>query len=146
MKTWNAKPQEVERKWWIVDATDKNLGRMSTQIANILRGKHKPQFTPHVDAGDFVIVLNAKNVAMTGNKWDEKKYYSHSRFFGSLKELAAKDLREKDSTQIIEKAVKGMLPKNRLSRQLLKKLKVYDDAEHPHSAQKPEALTIKAKV
>jgi len=140
MKTWNAKPDEVERKWWIVDAAGKGVGRLATEIATKLRGKDKPEFTPHVDTGDFVVVINSNDLRFSGKKWDDKKYYSHSRFFGSLKEISARELREKDSPQIIEKAVKGMLPPNKLSRQLLKKLKVYPTAEHPHEAQKPQAL------
>ena len=143
MKTWNAKPNEVDRKWWVVDATDKAVGRLSSEIAKVLRGKNKPQFTPHADAGDFVVVINSDKVKFTGQKWDDKTYYSHSRFFGSLKELSAKEMLEKDSAAIITKAVRGMLPKNKLSRQQIKKLKIYTNAEHPHAAQKPEALTIK---
>ncbi len=142
MKTWNAKPNEVDRKWWLVDATDKTVGRLATEIATILRGKNKPEFTPHVDTGDFVVVINSKNVKFTGNKWENKKYYSHSRFFGSLKEQTARELLEKDSTQILTKAVRGMLPKNKLSYRLIRKLKVYDSATHPHAAQKPQALTV----
>lgn len=143
MKTWNAKPNEVDRKWWVIDATDKAVGRLSTEVAMILRGKNKPQFTPHADAGDFVVVINSDKVKFTGQKWDDKTYYSHSRFFGSLKELSAKEMLEKDSAQIVTKAVRGMLPRNKLARQQLKKLKVYTGAEHPHAAQKPEALTVK---
>ncbi|MCB0414426.1 MAG: 50S ribosomal protein L13 [Bdellovibrionales bacterium] len=141
MKTWNAKPQEVERKWWLVDAENQTVGRLATRIANKLRGKDKPTFTPHVDTGDFVVVINADKMKFTGNKLDDKKYYSHSRFFGSLKETSAREMFEKDSPTIILKAVEGMLPKNRLSRQLLKKLKAYSGAEHPHQAQKLEALS-----
>lgn len=142
MKTWNAKPNEVERKWWIVDATDKTLGRLSSEIAKVLRGKNKPQFTPHVDTGDFVVVVNSDKIKMTGNKMIQKKYYTHSRFFGSLKDLTAEQLLEKDAPQMIKFAVRGMLPKNKLSRQLIKKLKAYNGGEHPHDAQKPEALNI----
>ena len=144
MKTWNAKPEEVERKWWIVDATDKTVGRLATQIAIKLRGKDKPQYTPHIDTGDFVIVINSGKVKFNGSqrKWTDKKYYTHSRFFGSLKEISAKELLEKDSTQIISKAVQGMLPGNRLARQQLKKLNVYTGAEHPHTAQKPVSLSL----
>ena len=142
MKTWVAKKNEFDRKWWVLDAEGQNVGRLATKIAMVLRGKHRPTFTPHTDAGDFVVVINADKVNFTGNKWDEKKYYRHSRFFGSLKETTAREMLEKDPTFIIENAVKGMLPKNRLSRQLLKKLKAYPGAEHPHDAQKPEALTL----
>ncbi|MCB0340636.1 MAG: 50S ribosomal protein L13 [Pseudobdellovibrionaceae bacterium] len=144
MKTWNAKSETVDRKWWVVDATDQTLGRLATQIASVLRGKNKAEFTPHVDTGDFVVVVNANKIKMSGNKWDHKTYYSHSRFFGSLKEMTAKELLEKDSSQVITKAVRGMLPKNRLARQIIKKLKVYDGAEHPHSAQKPQAMSPQA--
>jgi len=143
MKTWNAKPQEVPAAWWVVDATDKTLGRLATEVATILRGKHKPTFTPHVDTGDFVVVVNSSKVKMSGNKWDNKKYYSRSRFFGSLKELSAKEMLEKDSNKIITSAVKGMLPRNKLSSKVIQKLKVYESAEHPHAAQQPSALTLK---
>jgi len=142
MKTWNAKPGEVDRKWWLVDATDKTLGRMCTEIAKVLRGKNKPQFTPHVDAGDFVIVINTEKVKMTGNKWAQEKFFRRSRYFGSVKELTAEQMREKDPGYVIEHAVAGMLPKTRLGRQLITKLKTYKGAEHPHTAQKPEALNV----
>jgi large subunit ribosomal protein L13 len=142
MKTWNAKPGEVDRKWWLVDATDKTLGRMCTEIAKVLRGKNKPQFTPHVDAGDFVIVINTEKVRMTGNKWAQEKFFRRSRYFGSVKELTAEQMREKDPGYVIEHAVAGMLPKTRLGRQLITKLKTYKGAEHPHTAQKPEALNV----
>lgn len=142
MKTYSAKAGEVERKWWIVDAKGQTLGRMATQIAGVLRGKNKPQFTPHVDTGDFVIVINSDKIEMSGNKWKEKEYFRHSRFFGGLKSLTAEQQKEKDPTFIITEAVKGMLPKNKLSRELIMKLKVYAGAEHPHAIQKPEALTI----
>jgi len=142
MRTWNAKTEEVERKWYLVDANGKSLGRLATQIASVIRGKNKPIFTPHADTGDFVVVINAKGVKMTGNKWTEKKYYRHSRYFGSLKEFKAKDMMEKDPTFMVTDAVKGMLPKTRLGKVLLTKLKVYEGAEHPHGTQKPEALNI----
>lgn len=138
-----AKPEEVERKWWLVDATDKTVGRLATEITNKLRGKNKPQYTPHVDTGDFVVVINSDKVRFSSpKKFDDKKYYSHSRFFGSLKEVTAKEQLEKDSTEIIKKAVKGMFPGNKLGKQQLSKLKVYVDANHPHTAQKPESLNI----
>jgi large subunit ribosomal protein L13 len=140
MKTFNAKTGEVDRKWWIVDASGQTLGRMATQIATVLRGKDKAIFTPHVDTGDFVIVINSDKIKMTGKKWTDKKYYRHSRFFGSLKSLTAEELHQKDSTQIISFAVEGMLPNNKLASALLKKLKVYKGAEHPHNTQKPETL------
>lgn len=142
MKTWNAKEDEVPRKWWIVDATDKNLGRMASEIAQVIRGKRKPQFTPNVDTGDFVIVINADKVKTTGNKVVEKKYYRHSRFFGSLKAKTLEQMIEQDPAFVIEDAVKGMLPKSKLGTRLLKKLKTYQGAAHPHAAQKPEALKI----
>lgn len=142
MKTYNAKNGEIERSWWIVDAKGQTLGRMATEIANILRGKNKPVFTPHVDTGDFVIVINSDHVEMSGSKWQDKQYFRHSRFFGGLKSLTADQQRQKDSTFIITEAVKGMLPKNKLSRQLIKKLKVYAKTEHPHGIQKPKALTF----
>lgn len=142
MSTWMAKTEEVDRKWYLVDAGGKSIGRLSTQIASVLRGKNKPIFTPHADTGDFVVVINAKNVTMTGNKWSDKKYYRHSRYFGSTKEFKAKDMREKDPTFMLMDAVKGMLPKTRLGKVLLTKLKVYEGGEHPHASQKPEALNI----
>jgi large subunit ribosomal protein L13 len=146
-KTYNpssyfAKDGEVERKWHVVDASGKILGRLSTEIALILRGKNKPTYTPHSDAGDFVVVVNAEKIEMTGNKWVEKRYYRHSEWFGGLKSLSAEQMREKDPAYIITKAVWGMLPKNKLSRQLINKLKVYAGPEHPHQAQKPAALNI----
>ncbi len=142
MRTYSAKNGEIERKWWIVDAKGQTLGRMATQIAQVLRGKNKPVFTPHVDTGDFVVVINSDLIEMTGNKWDEKTYYRHSRYFGSLKSLSAKEQRIKDSTFIITEAVKGMLPKNKLARGLIAKLKVYTGNEHPHAVQKPSALSF----
>ncbi|MCB0355426.1 MAG: 50S ribosomal protein L13 [Bdellovibrionales bacterium] len=143
MKTWNAKPGEIAQKWFLVDATDKTVGRLASEVAKILRGKTKPTFTPHVDTGDNVIVINSDKVKFTGKKWDEKKYYTHSRFFGSTKQTTAREYLENDSTQIVRFAVEGMLPKNRLGRKLKSKLKIYTGAEHPHSAQKPEALSLK---
>lgn len=134
---------DISRQWWIVDAADKSIGRISTEIAKVLRGKHKPQFTPNQDTGDFVVVVNAEKVLMSGTKLDVKRYYRHSRFFGSLKSLTAREMLDKDPAFVIEDAVKGMLPKNKLARQLLTKLKAYKGPSHPHSAQKPQALTIK---
>lgn len=142
MKTWFANSESVDKKWLLIDANGKSLGRLATQIADIIRGKNKPTFTPHADTGDFVVVINAKNVTMTGNKWDEKTYYRHSRFFGSLKEFRAKEMRESDPVFLLQEAVEGMLPKTRLSRQIIKKLKVYADGEHPHAVQKPEAYNV----
>lgn len=142
MKTWSAKPEEVARKWWIVDATDKTVGRMASEIAKVLRGKNKPEFTPHIDTGDFVVVINTDKVRFSGNKWNDQKYYKHTGYFGSLKEITAAKQLEKDSTFIVKEAVRGMLPKNTLGRQQGLKLKLYAGAEHPHSAQQPETLNI----
>jgi large subunit ribosomal protein L13 len=141
-KTYLAKPGDVQKRWWLVDADGQNLGRMCTEIAQVLRGKRKPEFTPHEDVGDFVIVVNAEKIVMTGNKFVEKKYYRHSRFFGSMKSKSAQEMRDDDPTFIIEDAVKGMLPNNKLAATLLLKLKAYKGPNHPHSAQKPEALVI----
>jgi large subunit ribosomal protein L13 len=143
MKTWNAKPQEVERKWWVVDATNQTLGRLATQIATTLRGKDKPQFTPHVDTGDFVVVLNSEKINIKGSKASDKMYYRHTGYFGGLKETTYKEMLEKDPGFIIQNAVKGMLPKNKLSNQIIKKLKVYKGSEHPHDTQKPQLMTLK---
>jgi large subunit ribosomal protein L13 len=142
MKTWIAKPGETDRKWWLVDATDKTVGRMATEIAKVLRGKNKPQFTPNCDAGDFVIVINAEKVKLTGDKWQTRMHRRHSRYFGSLKELSSAQLMEKKPTEVVREAVKGMLPKTKLAAQQILKLKTYAGAEHPHSAQRPEALNI----
>lgn len=132
----------VPRQWFIVDAAGKSIGRISTEIARVIRGKHKPQFTPNQDTGDFVVVVNAEKVQMSGTKLDVKRYYRHSRFFGSMKSLSAREMLEKDPAFVIEDAVKGMLPKNKLARQLLLKLKAYPGPNHPHAAQKPQALDI----
>ena len=142
MKTWYAKENEVERKWWIVDATDKRLGRIATHIANKVRVKDKAIFTPHADTGDFVIVVNASKIQLTGDKLRQKKYYRHSRFFGSLKEKSAAELVNENPSFLVREAVRGMLPTNKLSRDILSKLKTYDGPDHPHAAQKPEALTL----
>jgi large subunit ribosomal protein L13 len=142
MKTFVAKESEVERKWYLVDAQDKVLGRLATQIAVRLRGKHKPIFTPHVDTGDFVVVVNAEKVTLTGQKWDKKIYYHHSGYVGGLKEITAGKLREKRPEDLLRFAVRRMLPRNVLGRRQLKKLKIYAGPEHPHEAQKPEKLEI----
>ncbi len=144
MKTYHAKPHEVEREWLIVDATDLVLGRLSTQVAQILKGKNKPQYTPHVDTGDFVIVINAEKVRLTGNKANTKMYYSHSGYIGGLKEVSYQRMLAKHPERIIEKAVKGMLPKNTLGRAMNRKLKVYAGPNHPHAAQKPREITLEA--
>jgi len=142
MKTFMAKNEEINRKWWIIDAEDKIVGRVASKIASILRGKTKTIYTPHVDTGDFVVVINADKMRFTGRKLDDKKYYNHSGYMGGIKEITAKKLFEKKPEEIIIKAVKGMLPKNKLGRKMFKKLKVYAGTEHPHSAQKPEKLEI----
>lgn len=143
MQTKSFAREEVKKSWWIVDASGKNLGRMATEIANVIRGKHRPTFSPNADTGDFVIVVNSDKVEMSGNKWKDKKYYTHSRFFGSTREKTAEKMRETDPNTIIQKAVEGMLPKNRLARQQFKHLKVYASGEHPHQAQNPQTLNIK---
>lgn len=142
MKTYFATNQDTEHKWYIVDASDKVLGRMATQIAKYLRGKHKPEYTPHTDTGDYVIVINASQVAVTGNKREDKMYYTHSGYPGGLKETSFEKLQAKDPTRIIKGAVKGMLPKNPLGRDMLRKLKIYAGAEHPHTAQQPQEITF----
>ncbi len=143
MKTYMAKTESVERKWYVVDATDKTLGRLASQIANILRGKHKPIYTPHVDTGDFVIVINADKVKLTGNKLQDKKYYRHSGYPGGLRIRTAADILNSGRPErLLRSAVWGMVPHNRLGRQMFKKLKIYAGSEHPHSAQKPELLDI----
>jgi large subunit ribosomal protein L13 len=143
MKTYMANSQTVERKWFVVDAAGKTLGRLSTEVASVLRGKHKPTFTPHVDCGDYVIVINAKEVNLTGNKWEDKNYYRHSRYPGGLKTTNAKTMNATFPERIVEFAVKGMLPKGRLGRATFKKLYVYAGSEHPHAAQQPEVLELK---
>ena len=140
--TYNAKSSDNEGQWWVVDAQDAVLGRLASQVAARLRGKHKPLYTPHVDMGDWVIVVNAEKVKLTGRKWDKKIYYRHSGYIGGLKEITAKKLLEKQPEDIVRSAVKGMLPKNRLGRKLFKKLKVYTGAEHPHAAQQPDVWTL----
>jgi len=140
MKTQFAKKGDVERKWYVVDAKDAVLGRLATKIATYLRGKNKPVFTPNADTGDFIIVVNADKVKLTGRKLTDKVYYHHSGYIGGIKAETAKEMMEKHPERIIEKAVQGMLPKNTLGRQMLKKLKVYTGTEHPHKAQAPEIL------
>jgi large subunit ribosomal protein L13 len=142
MKTFVAKEHEIDKKWYLVDAKDKVLGRLATQIAMRLRGKHKPIFTPHADTGDFVVVINADKVTLSGRKWANKIYYRHSGYIGGLKQISAKKLHEKKPQDILRFAVKGMLPKNSLGRRQLKKLKIYTGADHPHEAQQPEKLEI----
>lgn len=142
MKTPLPKVNEIEKKWYVVDATNKVLGRLAGQIAIRLRGKHKPDFTPHLDTGDFIIVINAEKVRLTGRKLDQKMYHRHSGYLGGLKSMTAKQMLEKKPEEIIRLAVKRMLPKNKLARHQLKKLKVYRGSEHPHEAQMPEPLEI----
>jgi large subunit ribosomal protein L13 len=142
MKTYQATSQDRERNWFLVDAEGKTLGRMATQIADVLRGKRKPTYTPHVDVGDFVIVVNAAKVAVTGNKLEGKRYWRHSGYPGGIRSRTLGELLEQRPEEVIRRAVKGMLPRNRLARQQLRKLKVYAGAEHPHQAQKPETLEI----
>ncbi len=142
-RTTMAKAEDTERKWVLVDAEGKVLGRMATEIAAILRGKTKPTYTPHMDAGDFVVVINAEKVALTGRKWSQKMYYHHSGYPGGIKSITAEKLRQKRPEEIIRKAVWGMLPKNRLGRKLIKKLKVYAGPDHPHAAQRPEPIETK---
>ncbi|MBQ2887409.1 MAG: 50S ribosomal protein L13 [Firmicutes bacterium] len=138
MRTYMAKAQEVDRKWYVLDATNKPLGRLATEAARLLRGKHKPTFTPHVDTGDYVIVINADKAMLTGKKLDQKVLYHHSGYPGGLKETVYRDLMANKPERAIETAVRGMLPKNRLGRKMIKKMKVYAGAEHLHQAQKPE--------
>jgi large subunit ribosomal protein L13 len=142
MKTYVTKEKQVRKNWYLVDAREKVVGRLATRIAVHLRGKHKPIFSPHADAGDFVVVVNADKVALTGAKWEQKNYYRHSGYPGGLKQLSAKQMLEKKPAEILRSAVKGMLPKNSLGRRQLKKLKIYVGPEHPHQAQQPEKLEI----
>jgi large subunit ribosomal protein L13 len=141
-RTYSAKPSEVQRSWYVIDAEGKTLGRLATAIAATLRGKHKSTFTPHIDTGDFVIVVNAGKVRVTGNKDTEKKYYRHSNYPGGLKSTTLRDMRQRHPERILEAAVWGMLPQNNLGRQQLKKLKLYAGPEHPHAAQQPIELPI----
>ena len=142
MKTFMPNPAKVERKWYVVDAAGMTLGRLSSEVAKILRGKNKPEFTPHCDCGDHVIVINAEKIKVTGKKLDQKMYYHHSDYVGGMKETTLKEMMAKKPEKVIELAVKGMLPKNSLGRQMLTKLKVYRGAEHNHQAQKPETLKL----
>ena len=142
MKTVSAKSQEVERKWYVVDAEGETLGRLATRIATVLRGKHKPSFTPHVDTGDYVIVINAEKIHVTGNRLDEKMYYRHSGYPGGLRQETLRQVLQKKPERAITEAVRGMLPHNNLGRTMFKKLKVYTGSDHPHEAQQPEPLDI----
>ncbi len=142
MQTRSAKKEEVERRWFVVDASEKVLGRMATTIATVLRGKHKAIYTPHVDTGDFVIVINAEKVKLTGNKENDKMYHHHTGWVGGIVSLSAKTVREHKPQRIVIEAVKGMLPPGPLGRAMMRKLKVYAGGEHPHTAQKPEELSV----
>ncbi|MEQ1878220.1 MAG: 50S ribosomal protein L13 [Bdellovibrionia bacterium] len=142
MKTRLPDTETIDRKWWLIDATGQPLGRVATRIATLLRGKHKAEYTHFFDTGDHVVVINAEKVKLTGQKWTDKVYFRHSRYFGSLKATSAEEMREKDPAMLFEKAVKGMLPTNKLSRKLIRKMKAYKGSEHPHKAQKLEKFTI----
>jgi large subunit ribosomal protein L13 len=142
MKTYSAKPESVQREWFIVDAAEKTLGRLATEIALRLKGKHKPEYTPHVDTGDYIVVINADKVRVTGNKTSDKMYYRHTGYPGGLRSISFDKLIDHKPEMIIEQAVKGMLPKNPLGRDMYRKLKVYAGSEHPHAAQQPQTLEI----
>lgn len=141
MKTTALRSQDIEQKWYLIDCSNQTLGRLSVRVANILRGKTKPEYTPNADVGDFVVLINAKNIKVTGSKNENKIYYSHSGYPGGIKKINFKDLLEKDPEKVLRSSVKGMLPKNKLNRQIIKKLKIYSDEVHPHEAQNPEVLS-----
>jgi len=143
LKTFSARKEIVERKWFVIDAEDKVLGRLASRVATVLRGKHKTIFTPHVDTGDHVVIINAERIRLTGRKWSQKKYIHHTQYPGGLKEIVAAKLLKQKPTEIIRYAVWGMIPHNRLGRQMMKKLRIYVGSEHPHQAQKPEVMEIK---
>lgn len=142
MKTFSAKPAEVSRDWYVVDASGKTLGRLATELARRLRGKHKPEYTPHVDTGDYMVVINAAQVRLSGRKEEDKVYYHHTGYVGNMKSATVREIRAKSPERLIETAVKGMLPKNPLGRAMFKKLKVYAGSEHRHTAQQPQPLDI----
>ena len=142
MKTLSAKPESVKRDWFVVDAAGKTLGRLSTEIARRLRGKHKPEYTPHVDTGDYIVVINCEKVRVTGNKQKDKMYYSHTGYMGGIKSISFEKLIDKAPERVIQTSVKGMLPKGPLGRAMFKKMKVYAGTEHPHTAQQPQQLDI----
>jgi len=144
-KTYSPKPGDIERVWFVVDATELPLGRLASEIAQLLRGKHKPTYAPHVDGGDFIVVVNAEKVAVTSDKSQSKIYYRHSGYPGGIKAETFESLRERRPEAVIERAVRGMLPKTKLGRQMLRKLKVYAGPDHPHAAQKPEALELEIR-
>lgn len=141
-KTYVTKPADIEREWFVVDAEGKTLGRLASEVARILRGKHKPIFSPSVDCGDYVIIVNSKKIQVTGRRLDQKKYYHHSGYMGGLSEITLREQLDRYPNRVIESAVKGMLPKNKLGRKMIKKLKVYEDTDHPHQAQQPSVLEI----
>lgn len=142
MKTFSAKKEDINPKWYIIDANGEILGRLASKIATIIRGKYKPTFTPHVDTGDYVIVINAQKVRLTGKKLKDKIYYHHTGFPGGIRQISAEKLLQKKPTEVLKKAIKGMLPKNSLGRQILKKAKIYASTDHPHSAQQPKTLAL----
>ena len=143
MKSYMQKKETVERKWYVIDATDATLGRLASKVAHILRGKNKATYTPHIDCGDYVIIINAEKVKLTGNKLDKKLYYNHSGYAGGLRTRTAREMVERYPVEMVERAIKGMLPHNRLGRAMFKKLFVYEGENHPHMAQKPEVLDVK---
>jgi len=145
MNTFMQKKETVDRKWYVIDAKDESLGRVAAKAAHMLRGKHKTTYTPHIDCGDYIIIINAKEVKLTGNKLNNKIYYNHSRYVGGMRERTAKEMKEKYPIEMVERAVKGMLPKGRLGRAMYKKLFVYEGSEHPHMAQKPETIEVGRK-
>ncbi len=142
MKTYTPKAEEIERRWWLVDAEGKTLGRLATRVVGILRGKHKPMYTPHLDVGDYVVVINAEKVALTGRKADQKTYFTHSGYMGSEKHIPFRRMIERHPDRVIELAVKGMLPKNKLGQHMRKKLKVYAGVAHPHQGQEPQPIDV----
>ena len=142
MRTYSAKAESVERDWYIVDAADKTLGRLATEVASRLRGKHKPEYTPHVDTGDYIVIINAEKVTVTGNKATKKIYYSHTGYPGGIKDITFEKLMEKAPERALQSAVKGMLPKGPLGREMFRKLKIYVGSEHPHAAQQPQTLEL----
>ena len=142
MKTYTPKAEHIERRWWLIDAEDKTLGRLATRVAGILRGKHKPMYTPHLDVGDYVVVINAEKVALTGRKADQKTYFTHSGYMGHEKHIPFRRMIERHPDRVIELAVKGMLPKNKLGQHMRKKLKVYAGVAHPHQGQEPQPLEV----
>lgn len=144
-KTYSPNPDNIERKWWVIDAKDQTLGRLASRVAHLLKGKHKPEYAPHADVGDFVIIINCDRIHVTGRRLDQKIYYHHSQYPGGLKSISLRRQLEKHPERVIELAIKGMLPKNRLGRQMIKKLKLYAGSEHPHQAQKPEPLAYNTR-